>query len=81
MEPAKVITRNEELIRLSTYFTKPKASKGAYKMMFKLKIGDQVRITQYFLTRVRRKMDLRGLQRITTILEKWSSYIQDQELS
>lgn len=81
MKPAKVTTRNEELIRLSTYFTKPKASKGVYKITFRLKIGDQVRITQYFLTKVRRKMDLGSLQRITTILEKWSSYIQDQGLS
>ena len=46
MKPAKVTKRNEELVRLSTYFTKPKASKGAKKMTFKFKIGDKVRITQ-----------------------------------
>jgi len=50
-------------------------------MTFKLKIGDKVRIAQYFLTRVRRKMDLGSRQHITTIFEKWSSYIQDQGLS
>jgi hypothetical protein len=31
MKPAKETKRNEELVRLSTYITKPNASKGVKK--------------------------------------------------
>ena len=46
MEPAKVSKGNEELVRLSTYFTKPNDNEGVRKITFKFEIGDKVRITQ-----------------------------------
>jgi hypothetical protein len=44
MEPAKVSKGNEELVRLSTYFTKPNDNEGVRKITFKFEIGDKVRI-------------------------------------
>ena len=77
-EPANVTKRNEERVRLSTYFSKP-LKEQSESSRFKSKIGDHVRIAHLrnVFTREYDQMDWRDVHCIEQILKKRCTYIQN----